>query len=179
MFENTSLDIQRVLEIALSAVIFYMAMILLVRILGKRTTSQMNNFDWLITISVGSLGASGILLRDIVIWEGLIAIAVLALAQFLVTWSVLRSQIVEKIVKASPTLLLHRGELLYENMKRVRVSRPEIVGALRSHGMTRLDDTNWVILETNGEMSVIPRDEIKLSDASTMTEVERPSGLQD
>ena len=53
----------KMINIAIGAIFFYFLIVILVRILGKRTTSQMNNFDWIINIAVGSLAASGILLE--------------------------------------------------------------------------------------------------------------------
>ena len=167
----------RLENVAIGAIFFYAFIVLLVRILGKRTTSQMNNFDWIITIAVGSLAASGILLRDIAIIEAVAAIIILSAAQWFTTWLVLRSKRFANIVKAEPTLLTHKGEYLEGAMKRMRISKEEISSVLRKHGMTELSAANWVILETNGEMTVIPRKDTEISEVQTMSDVGRPETL--
>jgi len=170
------------LNIAGSAVVFYVGIVTLVRVLGKRTTSQMNNFDWIITITVGSLVASGILLDNVTIVEASVAILVLAAMQFITTWLVIRSELVRDLVKARPTLLLNKGEFLKKAMRRTRISEAEIWSALRSHGMYNAADANWVILETNGEMTVIPAkkdDVINISNVGSMQGVNLPSNLRD
>ncbi|MGB3796910.1 MAG: YetF domain-containing protein [Alteraurantiacibacter sp.] len=169
----------RLWSVAISAVFFYFFIVILVRVVGKRTTSQLNNFDWIINITVGSLAASGILLRDVGLLDAGLAIAVLATLQMLTTWSVLRSKLVSKIVKAQPVLLTHKGEFLRDAMRNERISEEEICSALRAHGMYDVADANWIILETNGELVVIPRDDIRLRDVGSMGGVSYPDTLAD
>ncbi|MDC0886794.1 DUF421 domain-containing protein [Altererythrobacter sp.] len=165
-------------QIAAGAAFFYVLIIALVRVLGKRTTSQMNNFDWIISIAVGSLAASGILLKNVAIADAVVAIAVLAALQYATTRLVRKSNRFSDLVKAQPTLLTHRGEFLTDAMKAERVSEEEIMAVLRSHGMRDPKDANWVILETNGEMSVIPKSDKEINDHGVMDRVAKPSNLQ-
>lgn len=167
----------QLLSVAGSAVFFFILVVALVRIVGKRTTGQLNNFDWIINITVGSLAASGILLKDVHVLEAAVGIIVLAGLQMLTTWSVIRSRFVSEIVKARPTLLTHKGQFLRDAMKSARISEEEICSALRAHGMHDVTAANWVILETNGELVVIPRDETSLDDVATMAAVGRPTSL--
>ena len=160
--------------IALGAVFFYFYVIAIVRLLGKRSTSQLNNFDWIINIAVGSLAASGILLKDIGIFDAAVAIAVLGILQWLTTWTVLRYKIASRIVKAEPTLLTHKGKFLRKAMRKSRISEAEIYSALRAHGMFDLADASWVVLETNGELTVIPKHEKAFDQVATMRSVRAP-----
>lgn len=168
-----------VLQIAVGAAFFYTLVVVLVRVLGKRTTSQMNNFDWIITIAVGSLAASGILLKNVAILDAVAAIVVLAALQYATTRLVLRSDTFANLVKAQPTLLTHRGKFLTDAMKSVRVSEEEIMAVLRSHGMRNAQDANWVILETNGEMTVIPKCDEPIETFGTMATVSKPPSFTD
>lgn len=169
----------RIGEIAINAFLFYVLIIAMVRLVGKRTTSELNNFDWIINVAVGSLAASGILLRNVATVDAVTAILVLATCQYVTTKIVLRSKTAARIVKAEPTLLTHKGEFLRDAMKRTRISEEEIKTALRSNGMTDVSDANWVVLETNGELSVIPRQDVELSEAHSLSNVESPKKLDD
>ncbi len=170
-------DPARLFDIAATAMFFFVMIVVLVRVVGKRTTSQLNNFDWIINIAVGSLAASGILLKDVHILDAALAIIVLAILQWLTTWSVLHSEAVSKVIKAQPTLLTHKGDFLRDAMRSTRISEEEICSALRSHGMHDVSDANWVILETNGELAVIPSDDVQLSNVGTMAGVAKPENL--
>lgn len=163
----------------LSAILFYILIVAAVRIFGKRSTAQLNNFDWIINITVGSLAASGILLDSVPAIRAALAILTIMVLQFCMTWLALRYEWVSRVIKASPTLLTHRGKYLEATMRKTRVSHAEICAILREHGIPEVDGANWVILETDGQLTVIPKSPIELEDASSMCNVERPQDLRE
>lgn len=141
-------------QITLGAPLVYVAVILLVRLSGKRTTSQMNGFDWVVTVAAGSLMASGILPGGATAAEAVMAIALLVGLQWLVTRAVSRSGAAQSLVKATPRLLLRDGAFLRDAMREERISEAEVRAAVRAAGKTRLEDIEWVILETDASLSV-------------------------
>ena len=78
-------SIEKLGRIILTSILVYIVIVAVTKVSGKRSTSQLNNFDWIVTVMIGSLGASTILLKDIPVVEGLSSILVLYLLQFLVT----------------------------------------------------------------------------------------------
>ena len=167
------------MEISANALLFYILIIVMVRVFGKRTTGEFNNFDCIINVAVGSLAASGILLRNVASIDAIAAIVVLAACQFVTTKLVLRNEDVADIVKAEPSLLTHKGEYLRDAMARTRISEEEIKMALRAAGIGAVADANWVVLETNGTMSVIPRQNVHWGDADALADVNCPDELKD
>lgn len=143
------------LDIGLSCLAVYIGIVVLVRISGKRTTSQMNNFDWIITVALGGLVTSGILLKNVSVADALFAATCLISLQWIMTSVVLRSPFICKLVKAEPRLLVNNGEMLYDNMRSERISEAEILSALRENGLHELDQAKWVVLETDASFSVI------------------------
>jgi len=133
----------------------YGALICLLRISGKRTLSKMNAFDLVVTVSLGSTLATVLLSKDVSLAEGVTALALLILLQFLITWTSARSETVEKWVKSEPSLLLHRGRFLEGALKRERVTQEEVRAAVRSQGIADLEGLEAVVLETDGSFSVI------------------------
>ena len=165
-------DVVPIGEIAVSALLFYFLILAMVRLVGKRSTAQFNSFDWIINITVGSLAASGILLRNVPFHNAAAAIVVIMLGQFILTKLVLRFDWVSRLVKARPTLLTHKGRYLERGMEKTRVSREEIRSRLRANGLVDLDDTNWVVLETDGSLAVIPVQDAEFDDVSVLEGVE-------
>jgi uncharacterized membrane protein YcaP (DUF421 family) len=161
----------RLASIAMSAVILFVAVVVLIRFLGKRATGQMSNFDWIISVTVGSLAASGILLKDVSVADALLAIVMIGLLQWSAAWLAARSDWFENIIRAKPRLLLHKGELLERDMRRENISHHEIYSALRRQGYVQPGDANWVVLENDGTLTVIPRKDIGLGDAALMSDV--------
>ncbi len=147
----------------------YIATICLMRISGKRTLSKWNSFDFIVTIAFGSMLASLMLSKDTSLTQGILAIAMLVLFQFIITWISVRSNIFQGWIKAEPTLLLFQGELQNNAMRHQRVSKGEVFAALRINGLAEIEQAEAVILETDGSFSVIKK--LKDSSASALVDV--------
>jgi uncharacterized membrane protein YcaP (DUF421 family) len=148
-------DRDSILRILAVGPLAYVSLVLLLRMSGKRTLSKMNAFDLVATIAIGSLLATVILNEDVALVDGIVAFVVVIGAQFVVTWSSVRSRTVERWVKAEPTLLYHGGRFLAEAMRRTRVTEQEIESAVRLAGAPSLDAVQAVILETDSSVSVL------------------------
>ncbi|MBA2662590.1 MAG: DUF421 domain-containing protein [Bradymonadaceae bacterium] len=144
--------------VGLLALLVYLALIVLLRVTGKRTTSKMNAFDWVVTVALGSMVSTVILVDEVPLLEGLTGIAVLVLLQFIVAKVAARSGRFQSAIKATPTMLLYEGEFLEEAMRKERVSREEIIAAMRAQGFTSPEEVYVVVLETNAEMSILGQD---------------------
>lgn len=147
----------------------YIATIFLLRISGKRTLSKWNSFDFVVTIAFGSILASLMVSKDTSLAQGALAIGMLVLFQFIITWISVRSNIFQGWIKAEPTLLLFQGELQQNAMRNQRVSKGEVLAALRTNGLAALEEAEAVILETDGSFSVIKK--IKRASASALIDV--------
>ena len=127
-------------------IVAYVALIAMLRLTGKRTLSKMNAFDLIVTVALGSTLASVMLNASVPLVDGLLALGLLVMLQFLITWASVRSARVRALVKSEPTLLASDGEYLREAMLRQRIPQDEIDAALRKHGYGRLDQVRCVIL---------------------------------
>lgn len=145
------------LRVVVASVCAYVALVTMLRISGARTLAQMNAFDFVVTVALGSTLATIILTNSVAIVEGIVALAMLVVLQFIVTWLSVRSKTVSNLVKSSPVLVVYRGEMLSGNMRRSRVIEEEIQSALRQQGVASVEAVEAVILETDGKFSVIPR----------------------
>lgn len=139
----------------LVGILGYVALIVLLRISGKRTLSKMNAFDLVVTVALGSSLATLLLSKDVALAEGIVAFATLIGGQFIITWLSVRSARFRKFVKSEPTLLFHRGKFLSAALKTERVSRAEVLAAIRSQGIFDLDRVEAVVLETDGSFTTV------------------------
>ncbi|MDQ3221164.1 MAG: DUF421 domain-containing protein [Acidobacteriota bacterium] len=154
MFFDSWFGIIRILVVGVLA---YIALVVCLRVSGKRTLSKWNSFDFIVTIALGSTLATIIVSKDVVLIEGLIAFALMVGLQFVITWLSVRFDSIKNIVKAEPTLLLNKGEFLPEAMHRQRVTESEIRAAIRSEGLAAIEDAEAVVLETDGTFSVVKK----------------------
>lgn len=146
-----------IVRILIVGVLAYAALIIFLRISGKRTLSKWNAFDFVVTIALGSTLASVIISKDVVLIEGVIAFALLIGLQFVITRLSVRFDSIKNVVKAEPTLLLNKGEFLPAAMRRQRVAESEIRAAIRSNGLAAIEDAEAVVLETDGTFSVVKK----------------------
>jgi uncharacterized membrane protein YcaP (DUF421 family) len=140
-------------------VLSYAALILFLRVSGKRTLAKMNAFDLVVTVALGSTLATILLSKQVALAEGLLALLLLVLLQFCVTWLAVRSPRLETLVKNEPALLLHSGKFLTAAMRKERVTQSGIRSALRGRGFADVEPRVSVILETDGTFSVIYSDQ--------------------
>lgn len=148
-----------VLQVLLSAVLVYPALIVMLRISGKRTLGKMNAFDLVVTVAVGSTLATVLLPSDVTVAGGVVALGILVGLQAAATWLCTRSRRVARLLKSAPTLLLRDGELLNESLRSQRVTEGEIRQAVRSQGLGDLSAVAAVVLEADGTFSVIASDQ--------------------
>ncbi len=149
-------DFYGLFRVVVVAVIFYISFIVFLRISGKRSTSQMNNFDWLITVTLASILGTTILVDEVVVLEGLIAAGVLLGLNLALTKVAFFARESRTVLYDKPSLLFYNGEFLMKEMERERVSEDEIMAAIRSCGFGSLNEVGAVVLETNASLSVLP-----------------------
>jgi uncharacterized membrane protein YcaP (DUF421 family) len=152
MFFDSWTGLGRVLLVGTLA---YGALVLLLRISGKRTLTKLNAFDLVVTVALGSTLATVLLSKSVALAEGLLALALLIFLQFAITWLSVRSPRFQAMIKAEPTLVVHRGQFLDGAMRGQRITRDEILAAMRASGSADVKDVAAVVLETDGSLSVV------------------------
>ena len=85
----------------------------------------------------------------------MVALVLLVSLQYVITWLSVRVPWFERLVKSEPTLVFHQGEFLDKALRGQRVTRDEVLSALRASGVSNLSSAAAVVLETDGSMSVL------------------------
>ncbi|PRY20210.1 DUF421 domain-containing protein [Pseudosporangium ferrugineum] len=152
MFFDSLQDLWR---IAVIGVLTYALLVAVLRSSGERTLAKMNAFDFVVTVALGSTLATILLSRDVTLSEGLAALVLLVVLQFVATWLSVRSGKIRHLLKSAPTLLVRDGRMDEEMMRRQRVTANEVLQAVRSQGIGDLGLVAAVVLETDGTFSVI------------------------
>lgn len=173
LFFDSWESIIRTLVITIMA---YLGLIFLLRISGKRTLSKMNAFDFVVTIALGSTLATVMLNKSVSLADGVLAFFLLIALQYLITWLSVRYKRISQLVKATPTLLVYKGQLLHAAMKKERVNEDEIHSILREKGFGSIHDADAIVLETDGSLTVIKS--IASLQTQTMQVVQKPGHLR-
>ena len=145
------------MESVIRAAIVYVVLMLLFRIAGKRSLAEVTSFDLVLLLIISEAIQQGLIGNDNSMINA--ALVVLTLAGLNVSLSLLkqRSKTVEKVLEDVPLVLVEEGRILKERMDKVRVDEDDILEAAReSHGLVRLDQIRYAVLERSGEISIVP-----------------------
>lgn len=164
-FESWS-DIARVVLVGCAT---YAFLVVVLRSFGGRTLAQLNAFDFIVTVALGSTLATALLSSDVTWAEGAVALAVLVALQFAIAWISSRWPSVRGAVTASPHVLLREGAIDERALRAARLTEAEVRQAVRASGAGDLSGVAAVVLETNGTLSVIPSS--KMGDGSALSDL--------
>ncbi len=152
MFYDNVFGLIRVLVVGPLA---YVWLIAVLRITGKRTLAQLNAFDFIVTVALGSTLATVVLSESVSWTEGALALVLLALLQLVAAWASVHVPAVRRLMTTEPTVLLRDGQVIHAALRQQRISEPSLRQAVRSVGCGDLGQVAFVVLETNGQLSVI------------------------
>lgn len=151
---------QGLMRVLVVGVLAYVAVIVILRISGKRTLAKMNAFDLVVTVALGSTLSSILLSEGVALAEGLLALVLLAVLQFVIAWASVRWRWAERVAKSEARTLLSEGLIDTAALREERVTSEELLSAVRSRGFGDLDAIAAVVLETDGSFSVIPKSHV-------------------
>src|SRR5690606_3552341 len=130
-----------------------------VRIMGKRELGQMTAFELIVLVVFGDLVQQGVLHNDFSLTGAIIAICTLAFWALVLSWLSYSSRRLETMLDGEPRVIVQDGEIVKENLRRDRLTESEILSEMRLAGIGHLSDVAWAILEPQGKMSFIKKDE--------------------
>lgn len=133
---------------------------ILTRFLGKRQVSHLTHFDYITGITIGSLAANMVVPHQPA-GPLLTAIAFWGTVTYLFHWLGLQGHSVQRGLNGAPTILVQHGQILEKNLRKNKVSLAELWSLLRSKGYFHLDEVEFALLETNGQLSVLPRSQYR------------------
>lgn len=145
------------MDIILRATVIFFALYVLVRLLGKRELGQMTPFELIVLVVIGDLIQQGVTQNDFSLTGAIIAISTIGFWALVFSWAGYISPRAERILVGEPRVIIRDGELLETNLRRNRLTRPEIESEMRLAGIGHMRDVAWGILEARGKISFIQR----------------------
>ncbi|MFC3630854.1 DUF421 domain-containing protein [Paracoccus angustae] len=138
----------------------YVVLLIATRLSGRRTMAQMTPFDFVLLLIIAETTQQALLGDDFSITNAAILIVTLFATDVLLAWVKARSDRAASILDGNPTVLISRGRIDEEAMRRARVGVGDLLEAARAqHGLKTLDDIDAAVLEVSGGISIIPRKE--------------------
>ena len=139
------------------AIIIYLIVLIVMRLMGKREIGQLQPFELAISIMIADLASIPMTDPGVPIFNGIVPILGLLAMHLVITVINIKSVNIRKITCGKPTVLVYRGKIDEEALKRERFTISELQERLRVKDVFNLGDVEFAILETNGEISVIQK----------------------
>jgi uncharacterized membrane protein YcaP (DUF421 family) len=149
--------------LALRASMTYVVLLLLLRLVGKRTVKEATPFDFVVAIVVGDF-------PDDVIWgevpmvQGLIAVATVLALHSVVLYATYRSERLDRLIGAAPAVVVRDGAFLPARLRREQIGPDAVRSVVRERGISDLAEVQEVTVEPNGQLSVRRHDWAETAD---------------
>lgn len=156
------------LTILIRTVLIYVILMLTMRIMGKRQLGELDVGELVITILLSEIATTPITNPERPLRESIFPIVTLAALEIFSSLLILRIPIFKSFLSSKPAVIIERGIIKYNMMKKVRISLEELVSQVRQNGIYDLCEVDYAILEENGKMSVIPKNANRQPDKQDM-----------
>jgi uncharacterized membrane protein YcaP (DUF421 family) len=147
------------MDSVLRAAAIYVVLLIVFRISGRRTLSEMTSFDFVLLLIIGEATQQALLGEDFSLTNALLVIITLLTLDIAISMWKQHSSGAERFIEGVPTVLVEHGRPLKHLMDKARVREDEILEAARqTQGLERMDQIKFAVLEVSGGISVIPKE---------------------
>ena len=145
-----------IIKVLLTAGLSVVALFVITKIMGHKQVAQLDFFDYVSGITIGSIGAELATELDVP-WKPLVALLVWGAASIILNLITSKIPGARKYINGTPTILMHEGKIYRENLRKARLDLSEFLLLCRERGFFDLDDIQTAVFEHNGKLSVLPR----------------------
>jgi uncharacterized membrane protein YcaP (DUF421 family) len=142
------------LEKILRPIIVYLALVVLLRIFGKRELAQLNPFDLVVLLSLSNTVQNAIIGNDNSVSGGLVGAFTLLAANYLVVRFLFKHRRLDQLVEGKSTTLIENGKVLQKNLAKELLSHSELLTVLHRQGFDDVDEVEQCVLEPSGTFAV-------------------------
>ena len=149
-------------------VILYFAILISMRIMGKRQLGEMEISEFIVAALIADLAATPLQDIGIPLLNGLVPIIIMFCFEIIIAWLNMRSVKLRKLTYGRPELIIRDGRIIREAMRKNRFTLDELMQELRAQGLTDTAQVEYAVLETNGQLSIILKSGDQPATASQM-----------
>jgi len=147
------------MDSVIKALVVYLVLWLVIRSSGRRTLGQLTVIDFILFLIIGGAAQRALMGQDYSLTNAFLVIITFVAIDILLSFVERDVPSVAKILKGVPTIVVENGHVLSGRLRRARLTEDEVLeAARRSHGLERMDQIKFAILEASGRISIIPRE---------------------
>lgn len=146
-----------VLEMTLRAVVTFVTLLGLTRIMGKKQLSQLSYFHYITGITIGSIAGEISTQSETHFINGFIALIWWFILTMVMSFILMRWKSARKVLDDEPTIIIRGGKILPRSLKSLRLHMDDVMMLLREQSIFTIQDVDWAIMENNGQLSVLKK----------------------
>ena len=144
-------------KIVLRTLIIYIFLLIIMRLMGKRQLGELELSELITTFLFSEIASIPITNPESSIWHAILPIIIIASLEILLSFSVLKIPILKKILTGRPSVIIQRGKINKDEMKRARLTIDELISGIRQGGIFNISEVDYAIPEENGRLTVVPK----------------------
>ena len=145
------------MDVVARAIVLFIFVWLLTRIVGRRELSTLEPFDLILLVVLGDLIQQGVTQNDFSVVGAMLAGGTVAMMTVAFSYGSFRFHWLQPVLEGDPVILVERGKPIDRNLRRNRITREELAARARRDQLASIDEIEWAVLETTGEISFIPK----------------------
>ena len=147
------------------SVVIYVFLLVVIRVAGKRQVAQMTPFDLVVLLLISNVVQNAVIGNDNSLGGGMLGVVFILLLNGVVAWAAFHFKWVGRVVSGEPTLLVHDGVIMKGRMDREKITLHDLQEAMREHGLMDLSHVRYAVLEPDGKISILTRQEVHVSNS--------------
>lgn len=155
------INFKELLDVSERAILSLITLFLITKMLGKKQVSQLSLFDYVIGISIGNFAAEMTINLETNEINGILAVVLFGVFAYIISYLSMKSIVLRRFFMGTPTIVIEKGKILENNMKKIKLDVNELLEELRSQGYFSIGEVEYAIMEVSGDISVLPKSEYK------------------
>ena len=152
-------DYMKIIIVIVRAFFSLLTLFLVSKMIGKKQVNELSLFDYVLGISIGNFAADMTLDLDGNFFHGVVAVFIFGLVGYFISIITMKSITLRRFFMGTPTVIIDNGELLESSLKKVKYDLNDLLEQCRSAGYFDLCDIKYAIVEANGQLSILPKNE--------------------
>jgi uncharacterized membrane protein YcaP (DUF421 family) len=145
------------MDIVLRAIVVFVFLYALMRVIGRRELSSLEPFDLILLIVLGDAVQQGLTQDDYSLTGAILAVGTIAVLQVGTSYLNFRFPRLRPLLNGDPIVIVQDGRPIDRNLRRERLTLDDVAEAARGQGIASLDEVAWAVLETSGTISFIQK----------------------
>src|SRR3954454_24078106 len=145
------------MDLVFRTVAIFVFILFVTRVTGRRELNSLEPYDIIVLVVLGDLVQQGVTQSDNSVTGAVIVISTIMVLSVVTGWLGYRFRPARRVFEGEPMIVVDNGEPVMRNLKRERITVEEVETEARIQQMGSLDDVRWAVLETDGQISFIPK----------------------